>query len=141
MSALGILIVFGLFGLLIGTWVFLHGRNLRANPALFRNGDLLHVGGRTEVPISRVVRWTTYPRQMGMSIATPSGAVSSGETRVHVADFWLEIQHPDGSVRPDEREFLWPLLSDDDQASLHSTLHALLPGRWVPLEAFRPVRS
>ena len=140
-SALGILIAFGLFGLLAGAWVFLHGYNLRANPRLLLDGDVVRVSSRAEIPLSNVVRWTTYPRQMGMTTATPSGTVTSGGTRVHVAGFWLELPQPDGSMRSDERELLWPMLAEDDQASLHAALDALLPGRWVPLESFRPVRS
>jgi hypothetical protein len=57
-----------------------------------------------------------------------------------VAGFIIGSLQPDGSTE-DEREFVWPLLSEDDQRTLRSALETVLPGRWVPLESFRSVRS
>jgi hypothetical protein len=139
-EALGILILFGGFGLLIGAWISLHGRNLRANPTMTSDGGALCVG-KTKVPLADVQRWTTYPRQVSMSTSTAHGGTTRSSTTVHVAGFILAARQPDGSIHDDEREFVWPLLSDEDQASLRAALESVLPGRWVPLESFRSVRS
>ena len=139
-EALGILILFGGFGLLIGAWIYLHGRNLRANPTMTYDGVALRVG-KKEVPIGAVQRWTTYPRKVSSSTPSAHGGTTTSSITVHVAGFIVTSGQPDGSVRDDEHEFVWPLLSDDDQLTLRAALESALPGRWVPLESFHSVRS
>jgi hypothetical protein len=104
------------------------------------DGGALRVG-KTEVPLADVTRWTTYPRQVSMSTPTAHGGTTRSSTTVHVAGFMLAARRPDGSMHDDEREFVWPSLSDDDQASLRAALESVLPGRWVPLESFHSVQS
>ena len=135
-GALGILILFGGVGLLLWTWIFLTGRNLRANPTLLVADGALRVG-KTDVPLASVQRWTTYPRR----ISAATGDTGSNSTTVHVAGFALRSAGPDGSMHEAEREFVWPLLSEDDQKTLGSALESVLPGKRVPLESLRSVRS
>ena len=71
-EALGVLILFGGFGLLLGAWIFLHGRNLGTNPTIVLDHGSLRVG-KTEIPVAAVQRWTTYPREVSMSTTTAHG--------------------------------------------------------------------
>jgi hypothetical protein len=88
-----------------------------------------------------VLRWTTYSREISYSNPSAQGGTTTSSITVHVAGFRLGSVGPDGAVREEEREFVWPLLADDDQASLRAALESVLPGRWVPLESLRSVRS
>ncbi len=127
--ASGLLIVFGLFGLMLFVWIWLHGRNERTNPTVVLEGGELRWAQET-VPIDQVEAFSTYTGESSMTVAmtTTPGGVNARAT-IGVARFLLA----DG----DTVEFRWAELDKEQLAELRSALEGLLPGRWRPAGELR----
>ena len=128
---LGLLIVFGLFGLLLGGWVFATSLNERANREMIVEGNTLRLSKRA-VPIDQVVRFTTF--ESTESFSTPD---ATSQIAVVKAEFDVRALHPDGSQTVQSILFLWPEMGAEGLEGIRTALEGVLPGKWVPLETFR----
>ena len=117
--ALGVLILAGLFGLLLGGWVWLTNINERSNATIRLRGDDLVLGKR-RVPVTRVVSFTTV--QTRISGPYIDGVRSSIEAGVALFDV------DDGS----RVEFLWPSMPAEHLIGVRAALETVLPGRYTP---------
>jgi hypothetical protein len=136
-GALGVLIFFGLFGVLLGGWVFIDGFSRSSNPVLTRDGDVLRHNKRTAVPIGQVTKWTTFPRAANFTFYNGSFVQTTHNESLYVAAFLVEARQLDGTTHLDTKELVWSLLTDDDTATLRAAIERELPNRWVPVDEFR----
>ncbi len=123
-EAAGVLILFGLFGLMLFVWIWLTGRNERVNPTVVLEGGQLH-WAKHSVRVNEIVSFTTYMGEASMTVAhntTPGGVNATAS--FGVAKFVL--------VDGEDVEFRWAELGDEQLDELRSALEQVLPGRWRP---------
>ncbi len=130
-ALLGLLIVFGLFGLLVGSWVFFTSFNERANREIVVEGNLLRLSKR-EVPIDQVMRFTAFR-------STGRFSTTDASIRVDVAkvEFDVRASQPDGTYTSQAIEFCWVSMGDEELKEVVRALKSVLPGKWVPRKHFR----
>lgn len=115
-SALGLLIVFGLFGSLLFAWLWMIGYNKRMHPTVVENDGYLCMG-RQNVPMNQVMSFSTY-------ITSSRDKVAMGCVTFLLSD-------------RKEIHFKWPTLEKEQLDTLRVALENVLPGKWKPIEELR----
>lgn len=125
-QAAGLLILLGGIGALLFVWIWLDGRNERANPTVTLEAGQLRWAKR-RVPVDQVTRFSTYKDSSSMRVgqSSPGSGVTATAT-FGVARFLL--------VDGNEVRFVWAALDDQQLDELRSALEEVLPGRWRSID-------
>jgi hypothetical protein len=126
-SALGLLIILGLFGLLLFAWLWMIGFNLRMHPTVVEDDGYLCMG-RQKVPIDQVMSFSTY-----MSSVSYSSYGTHSRTRSSIGLGCVTFLLSDRK----EIDFKWPALEKEQLDTLRVALEQVLPGKWTPIEKLR----
>jgi hypothetical protein len=127
--AAGLLILLGSIGAMLFVWMWLIGRNERANPIVTRVDGELRWAKRI-VPIDQVTGFSTLMVSTSMRVGqttTPGGV--NATVNLGVARFSLV----DGT----EVDFKWAELEEQQLERLESSLEDVRPGRWRPAGELR----
>lgn len=132
-EALGLLILLGLFGSLVGTWVLLNNLLYRLNPELLIdcNGNLLVGRNKRPIDLSNLESWYTRTG----AIHTSTYVVTSSTTSKATFDtgvLVLRFASSDSAAGNEEQCIQWPFLPDSDLERLREILSKHFHAPWRP---------
>lgn len=129
-EALGGLILFGGFGLLVAGWIFFKSLGQRMNPEIRFDGEAL-LWARVRVPLADVARYSTFMSSVQgppAHVASNPAAQIRHSVKIGVVRF--------GLASGKEVQFQWAELPEHELESLRVALDPLLPGRWRQVEGW-----
>lgn len=136
MNALGVLILFGMLGLLVGGWVFFKNLTLRQNAELFITASgALKVGtnGRP-IDLTDLVSWQTRTGTLQHTQYLPNMPLAlrwmKHETEVGILSLRFPAP-PDAADGVRARRIMWPGMEPNDLDALRAALTTHLDAPWV----------